>query len=365
MVLRVGKIAISLLFLLILSSFEESDSSSGNLDRKIHELKSALKVVNRSTKGNSNSQNYLEAEIAHSRKVISLILRRSKTDDDELEAARLRLDSLQFQLEVQNETLQSLLVKDYIQEKTNKNFIALFLSESLMQCFKRLRLQRITTRQILKRQSTVQWEIDKLKDLNVVYNGSEKQRDSLIAMKTDVVIDNNSRLREIYATQFTRTDFTDSLRLELKEAYDVKRKQWKQLHPSIDSSRFRHPVDFGLVIKGFGEYQHTSERKILMRNNGIDIRTYENEPIYAMKDGEVLAIEKSDDGQSTIILNHGFYNSVYQNVKGVKVSLSEKVKMGQSIGNVGVNTKGSSTLHVEVWKGKEAIDPESLFLLPL
>jgi Membrane-bound metallopeptidase len=61
----------------------------------------------------------------------------------------------------------------------------------------------------------------------------------------------------------------------------------------------------------------------------------------------------------TIIIRHGNYLSVYQNIDDVLVKNGEKVQTGQKIGKV-INMEGEDNpvIHLEIWKDFERMDPE-------
>ncbi len=97
-----------------------------------------------------------------------------------------------------------------------------------------------------------------------------------------------------------------------------------------------------------------------------------NQPIYAARDGKVIAAGPADGYGNWIVIEHDVsgqkYTTVYGHMfdDGVMVKVGDTVKAGQQIGKIGSN--GESTgphLHFELWSGSplttgKPIDPTSI-----
>ena len=94
-------------------------------------------------------------------------------------------------------------------------------------------------------------------------------------------------------------------------------------------------------------------------NHGIDIMTEAGTPVRAIYQGEVSAV-LDVMGSKVIMIRHGEYISVYQNVTGVKVKKGDKVTTKQTIGTVGKNSATDTyELHFELWKNDTDVNPNS------
>jgi septal ring factor EnvC (AmiA/AmiB activator) len=56
-----------------------------------------------------------------------------------------------------------------------------------------------------------------------------------------------------------------------------------------------------------------------------------------------------------IMIKHGNYYTVYSKLIEVYVAKGERIAAGHTIGKLGPN---NATLHFEIWKDKEKLDPE-------
>ena len=118
------------------------------------------------------------------------------------------------------------------------------------------------------------------------------------------------------------------------------------------------PTLQGVITGYFGEHDHPVIRGIKVRSNGIDVTTVPNTEVRSVFKGEVTVVSAILGANYTVIIKHGNYRSVYQNVVNVKVKPGELIETKEKIGNVGTNSNNESKLHFELWSGMTVINPE-------
>jgi septal ring factor EnvC (AmiA/AmiB activator) len=119
------------------------------------------------------------------------------------------------------------------------------------------------------------------------------------------------------------------------------------------------PVAKGAKVGDYGNYPHPDVPSVMVVNHGIDIMTEAGTPVRAIYQGEVSAV-LDVMGSKVIMIRHGEYISVYQNVTGVKVKKGDKVTTKQIIGTVGKNSATDTyELHFELWKNDTDVNPNS------
>jgi septal ring factor EnvC (AmiA/AmiB activator) len=122
--------------------------------------------------------------------------------------------------------------------------------------------------------------------------------------------------------------------------------------------RLPWPVERGLVVGNFGPQRHPVVKSVIIDNRGIDIATEKNTAIRAIFDGEVIKMFRMPTGQLALIINHGTYFSVYQNLTEITVNKGDKVTKMQSLGKSYTNPINSETkLHFEIWSNQNAVNP--------
>ena len=106
------------------------------------------------------------------------------------------------------------------------------------------------------------------------------------------------------------------------------------------------PVTRGRISCHFGKY---NLKNIEYYNNGVDIRTVTYGIVNAVYDGRVSSVVEMD-GKVIIIVKHGNYFSVYNNLLRGMVLKGQKVVASQPLGLVGQNEEGFPTLNFQIWK---------------
>ena len=119
------------------------------------------------------------------------------------------------------------------------------------------------------------------------------------------------------------------------------------------------PTDGGIITRGFGEYQHPIYKDVKFQSLGIEITTSSGSNVHAVFEGEVASILYILGTNYTILIMHGNFFTVYQNVVEVKVKKGEKVKINQIIGKVFTDNVSKATiLRMQIWEEKKNLDPE-------
>ncbi|MEJ7914244.1 MAG: peptidoglycan DD-metalloendopeptidase family protein, partial [Chitinophagaceae bacterium] len=110
---------------------------------------------------------------------------------------------------------------------------------------------------------------------------------------------------------------------------------------SSNKGKLPWPVDNGFVSIPFGTYTvpGTSLKDV---NSGLTITTPSaNTAVKAAFDGEVTAVFNMGDGMA-VVISHGKYRTVYNNLSDVSVSKGAAVRTGQSIGRTAADDEGGS-----------------------
>lgn len=119
------------------------------------------------------------------------------------------------------------------------------------------------------------------------------------------------------------------------------------------------PTDRGVITRGFGKYHDPIYKNVELESLGIDISTVANSEVHAIFDGQVTDKFLISGYNYAVIINHGRFYTVYQNLVDVRVNKGDKVKTKQVIGKVFTDSDSkSSILHVQIWDLRKVLDPE-------
>jgi len=117
------------------------------------------------------------------------------------------------------------------------------------------------------------------------------------------------------------------------------------------------PVE-GEVVVAFGRHRHAKFGTVTF-SNGVDYRANLGAPVRAVASGRVEHVSWLTGYGQCVILGHGGgYYTLYAHLSEVLVMAGRDVHEGDSIGRVGeTGSLIGPSLHFEVRKGREALDP--------
>ena len=326
---------------------------------------------------------------------------------DEVDSLNIRITENQEIVDILSKDIASLkaeyakILQNTLRYKFNKSpLLFLFSADSFNQAFKRWlylrQYQRYRTEQVQLIASTSRMLQEKVAHLS-----DERDRMQLLLQS----VQNQSRLLEqekIIKNQLVKSlkKNTQSLRQKLakrekeqaqlnaqignmialaekkrtekKKARTLAKKK-KKNSPTPTPSHSTRPVKYsqfsrargqlswpadGYITGFFGRHPHPTAPKVMIANNGIDIRINGDATVKAVFAGEVLAVEGITGRGLTILMKHGAYYTVYANLKQVFVHVGDRVSTLQNIGIANYDSEQNyHQLHFEIWKGKRAQNP--------
>jgi len=117
------------------------------------------------------------------------------------------------------------------------------------------------------------------------------------------------------------------------------------------------PVAKGAKVSDFGNYPHPDVPSVQIENHGIDIMVEAGTPARAVFDGVVTGV-MNIMGTTVVMIRHGEYLTVYQNLSSAKVKKGDRVTTKQTIGTVAQSqTSNTYELHFEIWKNDRYVNP--------
>lgn len=125
--------------------------------------------------------------------------------------------------------------------------------------------------------------------------------------------------------------------------------------------RLPWPVERGIITSKFGEQQHPVMKHVKLDNPGIEITCSGTTQVRAVFKGEVKSVIGITGANMAVIIRHGKYLTVYQNLVNVKVKPGDMVDTKAHIGNVYIETDGSNRgiLNFYVYEETKRLNPEA------
>ena len=124
-----------------------------------------------------------------------------------------------------------------------------------------------------------------------------------------------------------------------------------------NKGRLPWPVAKGAKVCDFGSYPHPDVPSVQIDNHGIDIMVEAGTPARAVFEGVVTGV-MNIMGTTVVMVRHGEYLTVYQNLSSASVKKGDKVSTKQTIGTVAKSSSSNTyELHFEIWKNERYINP--------
>jgi septal ring factor EnvC (AmiA/AmiB activator) len=119
------------------------------------------------------------------------------------------------------------------------------------------------------------------------------------------------------------------------------------------------PVEQGIVTVGFGKHEVPGLRGSSVQNNGIDITSSPGTEVRAVFEGQVTKVFAILGANYTVLIRHGEFLSVYQNLVNVRVKTGDKVLTKEPLGEAFTDEKENvASVHFEVWQERTILNPE-------
>lgn len=202
-----------------------------------------------------------------------------------------------------------------------------------------------------KQQEAVRELKKKEKTLKAELARHQKQADAL-----------NRKIEQLIAEEARKAAAKKNAERKEKGGYSMTKAE-RQLSDNFEQNKGKlpFPLTGNYVIVGrFGQQQHQELKYVKTNNNGIDLQTQPGTGARAVFNGVVTKVFVVPGYNSSVIIRHGNYLTVYSNLSEVYVKAGDKVSTRQAIGKIYSDPEdGNRTiLHFQIWKETTKINPE-------
>ncbi len=113
------------------------------------------------------------------------------------------------------------------------------------------------------------------------------------------------------------------------------------------------------IVTRFGVNKH-EQYNISTNSNGVDIQAQKGADIRSVFDGQVTKVFSFPGSNTCVIISHGEYFSFYDNIYNIYVKQGDKVKTGQSIGQIYTDPDtGLAKMHFQLWQKNTKLNPSA------
>lgn len=359
-------------------------SKKRQIEKEI-ELTNKLLEDTRSKKSNTiNELKLYRSKLIQRNRLIEQLGNEISRLDEEILSNQKTLESLKKDLVKVKREYANLIYHAFKNRNANLNFMYLLASDDINQFYIRFKYLQQYKEYRYK-------QVELIKKLNLVIELKIVELVQKRREKTDLI---NKELAE-RATLINETKQTDrivtvlskkeeDLKKELRQKEKIAKKLEKEIEDVIKSEakrsrfdaltpgdkiisndfsknmgRLPWPTEQGVITDRYGEHPHPVIKNLLVRNNGIDISTVKGSRARTIFEGEVSKIFSIKGANTTVIIRHGNFYTVYHNIVNVTVKVGEAVSLNQFLGDVYSDPESNETiLHLEIWKELEKQNPE-------
>jgi septal ring factor EnvC (AmiA/AmiB activator) len=365
------------------SNIEELKQEQSKLTKKI-ELANQLLAENHNRKQDTEEKlSLLSKQIETRRQLIRSIEREvAQVRERQLESEQ-EVQKLKLQKENLQGTYSTILQSSYRSKLLKNRWLFLFTAQSLPQLYRRWsylrQLNSGVQKQLTQITATVQGIDLEIANLRAIEQ--EKQRVLQTQDRERKTLDLDVSKQKGLLTNLGQEE--KKLKANIKDHHKAQEKLKKVILAAISESKGERmdlpltpamaklsssfsankgqlpwPVARGLLTRSFGKQVHPTLKNVTIVNNGVDITTDVNSPVKAIFEGTVVGIQFIPGYDQMVIVSHGNFYTVYSYLSTTTVTKGGKIKTGDTLG-VARDRNGSGQVHLEIWQGRELLNPET------
>lgn len=347
------------------------DNMLKSTSKKKEEGMNAVKII-------GNKLNLRESVIRGMRSEINLLSER-------IELNTIAIDMMESDLVDLRKDYARAVVNSYKSQKQNPELVYILSAKDFNQGYKRLKyLQQVTKfrrkeseiimelkDQIMSTKERLQNDLSRISDLKT----REEQQKNLLQTeqerKQEIVKSLSKKEKQLKKDLVEKRRIAEKIEKEISRLMEAERKKAMKSESTPEQKligenfaenkgRLPWPVEKGIITSQFGIQKHPVLKYVTENNIGIEITSLGKTSVRSIFKGEVAMIFSVQGANMIIIIRHGKYLSVYQNIIALKVKVGDKVETKEEIGNVYCDTENGnkSILKFMICEEKEYLNPE-------
>ena len=395
-----------LVLLLLLFSFTvsaQSDKRQELEDRRV-QLQQEIKRISDLRSSNLRKEKSiltevedLDQQIRSTEKLIRVTNQQANLLTREMDANQRKIGDLRKELTRLKEDYAQMVQKSYKSKSQQSRIMFLLSSESFLQAYKRLQYMKQYTNYRKQQGEEIKARTVQLQELNESLAEQKKAKDNLIAQnrKTRAQLEENKKAQQSLIASIRKKEgqFAAELNQKQKEINAIDREieriiaeaiarnnretgstsrttfeltpEARALAANFESNKGKlpWPVRSGVVSMLFGTQRHPVVTTTTITSNGIRIDTEDGGKARSIFNGTVSEVQAVPGANKAVMVRHGDYITVYNNLEKISVKRGDQVSVGQELGEVATSiSTGKTTLHFLLYKNSQKMDPEDWIL---
>ncbi|MCK8140549.1 peptidoglycan DD-metalloendopeptidase family protein [Flavobacterium sp. I-SCBP12n] len=391
------------------SQQEKLEQRKAQIQQEIRDNEKLLQSVKKKEKSAFNVVIIQNTKIQLKEKLINTTEKQTKLLSNDMYINQVQINKLKKELEILKEDYAKMIVKSYKSRSEQSRAMFLLSSENFLQAYKRAQYMKQYTGYRKMQGEEIKSKSTKLVDFNNKLNiqktakqkliaenereriSLEKEKQEQVKLVNVIKKDKNKISKEISKKQQEYRLVDRQINKLIREAIAAANRkaalEKAKANPSkpvstaaVSSSvieltpeakiiadnfranrgRLPYPVEKGYISLGYGNQTHPLFNTITVHNSGVEITTDKGANARAVFGGEVTSVIVLSPVNKAVMIQHGDYFTVYQNLSSVSVSKGDKVSIKQSIGTVRTNGEtGKTVLKFLILQNTTYNDPDN------
>jgi septal ring factor EnvC (AmiA/AmiB activator) len=375
------------------SQQEKLEARKAQIQKEIRENEKLLQSVKKKEKSAINVIVIQSNKIKLKEKLINTTEKQTKLLGNDMYVNQVKINKLKKELEILKADYAEMIVKSYKSRSEESRAMFLLSSENFLQAYKRAQYMKQYTNYRKMQGEEISSKSNQLLDYNGKLNVQKTAKQKLIAEKekerlslekekqeqerlvSTIKKDKNKIQSEIRKKQQESRSIDKQINRIVREAIAAANRkaalERAKANPSapvskvaVSSSkieltpeskliadnfranrgRLPYPVEKGFISLGYGDQPHPVFSTLTIHNSGVEITTEQGSNARAVFGGEVTSVIVLSPLNKAVMIQHGDFFTVYQNLSSVSVSKGDKVSIKQSLGRVRTNNETGKTI---------------------
>jgi septal ring factor EnvC (AmiA/AmiB activator) len=393
-----------IVFLLLSAGNLSAQTTRETLEKKRLELRNEITRINELRSSNKQKERSvlsqvedLDQQIRSTENLIKVTNQQANLLTNQISANTNKISRLRDELEQLKEDYAKMIEKSYKSKSTQSRIMFLLSSENFLQAYKRLQYMKQYTNYRKQQGDEIMARAEELQQLNADLADQKETKDALIVenRQTRAQLEKNKKAQQdlMQNIRSKEGEFAAQIRQKQQEINKIDAQIEKMIRESIAKSneesgsaerdvyeltpaakalaadfvknkgRLPWPVRSGVVTSRFGTQPHPIVKTISINNNGVNIDTDTGGKARAVFNGTVSEVQVLKGANKAVMVRHGDYITIYDNLEKVFVKRGDVVNTGQELGAVATSrTSGKTTLHFLIYKNMQKMDPADWIL---
>ncbi|MDT0642135.1 peptidoglycan DD-metalloendopeptidase family protein [Zunongwangia sp. F363] len=357
--------------------------------RKINELRSSNKQKEKSVLTQVED---LNQQIKRTENLIRVTNQQANLLTQEINANTQKISSLRKELQQLKDDYAKMIKRSYKSKSQQSRVMFLLSSESFLQAYKRLQYMKQYTNYRKEQGEQIRSRTEDLQRLNKNLADQKEEKEQLIAenRNTRQQLEENRKAQQALMATINKKEgqFAAQIKERQREINRIDQQIEEMIRASIakaneesgstsrdvykltpaakalaadfanNKGKLPWPVKSGVVTMSFGQHPHPIVKTAIINNNGVNIDTDPGGKARAVFDGTVSEVQLLKGANKAVMIRHGDYITIYDNLDEVYVKRGDVVSTEQEIGEVATNrTTGKTTLHFLIFRNTQKMNP--------